>query len=147
MAAPKGNKHASKFDMDIVYDVCLLVEDGMNVKAALKTNDKFPSFNTWCRWKRENPHVRDLYINAIQDKSESVIEEMDDISMELRSGKIDASTANVLIQTLKWKAAKFYPKMFGDNKQVDLTTKGDKINNVLTAEEARKQADELDEEY
>jgi len=124
----KGNKNASKFDMELVNEICLLVEDGMNIKAALKTDGRFPSFNTWCRWKRENGTVRDLYVNAIQDKSESVIEEMDEISLDLRTGKIDASTANVLIQTLKWKASKFYPKMFGDNKNIDHTTKGESIN-------------------
>lgn len=142
----KGNNNASKFDIKIVKEVCLKVEDGGNIKKVLKSNKKYPSFNTWCRWKRENPTVRDLYVNAIQDKSESVIEEIDEISQELRRGEIDPSTANVLIQTLKWKAAKFYPKMFGDNKQVDLTTGGEKIN-TLTPEQAREKAKKLREDY
>ena len=37
-------------------------------------------------------------------------------------GEIDASTANVVIQTDKWLSSKFYPKMYGD--KVDHTTNG-----------------------
>lgn len=123
----KGNKNASKFDIELVKQICLLVEDGMNIKTALQTDSKFPSFNTWCRWKRENSTVRDLYVNAIQDKSESVLDEIDNTVEDLKNGKLEASEANVIIQTLKWKAAKFYPKMFGDNKTIDHTTKGETI--------------------
>ena len=137
--AVEGNKNASKFDISIVEEICLLVEDGQNIKTALKSNDKYPSFNTWCRWKRENDFVRDLYVNAIQDKSESVIEEIDEISKELRNGKLEPSVANVLIQTLKWKAAKFYPKMFGENKQIDLNVEDKR----LTPEERAKEIEQL----
>jgi hypothetical protein len=45
--------------------------------------------------------------------------EIDEIALDLRNGLIDAPTANVLIQTLKWKAAKFYPKMYGDRQTVE----------------------------
>ena len=41
--------------------------------------------------------------------------------------EIDPSTYNVLIQTLKWKMAKFYPKVFGE--KLDLTSKDEKIEN------------------
>ena len=40
----------------------------------------------------------------------------------LISKEIDASTYNTLVQTLKWKMAKFYPKMFGDKIEVDQNT-------------------------
>jgi len=130
MPAAKGNKYRSKFDIKLVEEICLLVEDGQNIKKALASDSRYPSFNTWCRWKREHAKVRDLYVNAIQDKSESVLQEIDDIALELRQGKLEPSVANVLIQTLKWKAAKFYPKMFGDNKNLDHTTNGKDINEI-----------------
>lgn len=139
MPAPIGNINASKYDEELVKEICLLVEEGLNIKKALSKKKEYPSFNTWCRWKRENDFVRDLYINAIQDKSESVLDEIDEISLELRQGKIEPSVANVLIQTLKWKAAKFYPKMFGDNKQVDINLDDKR----LTPEERAREIEEL----
>lgn len=136
----------STYDFDLAEEICLQVADGKNVKKVLKSSDKYPSFPTWCKWKRENPELLNLYVNSIQDKSESVDEEIDDVKKMLVKGDIDASTANVLIQTLKWKAAKYYPKMFGDNKGIDVTTKGESINKLST-EEAAKLSKDLEDEY
>ena len=41
--------------------------------------------------------------------------------------EIDPSTYNTLAQTIKWKMAKFYPKVFGD--KTDITSGGEKIQN------------------
>ncbi len=126
MKKRKGRPNTYSFEM--AKDICDLVKDGMNIKEALKSKEDYPTFQTWCNWKRDNSELFDLYINAIQDKSESVICEIDEISKDLRNGILEPSTANVLIQTLKWKAAKFYPKMFGEKSQVDHTSGGEKIN-------------------
>jgi hypothetical protein len=48
----------------------------------------------------------------------------------LKNGLYDASTANVLIQTLKWKASKYYPKMFGDKVQQEHS--GEITTNVIS---------------
>ena len=45
---------------------------------------------------------------------------------------IDASTYNTLVQTLKWKMSKFYPKMFGDRNTTTLEIK--KVNLYLNVE-------------
>jgi hypothetical protein len=151
MAAPKNNTNASIFDMDMVHEICALVADGLNIKTVLKSNEKYPSFETWRRWKNENKVVYDLYINAIQDKGDSVDAEIDEIMQGLKEGLYDASIANVLIQTLKWKAAKYYPKMFGDNKAIDHTTKGEKIeqkqNVIITDAETAKEYQKILERF
>ena len=55
---------------------------------------------------------------------------MESVYDKVKSGEIDASTGRLLIDTLKWKAAKYYPKMFGD--KIDHTTGGEKINTNST---------------
>jgi hypothetical protein len=127
----KDNKNASKYNDRIVVEVCDMVADGMNIKKALASNEEYPTFTTWCVWKRENEFVSNLYVNSIQDKSESVDDQIDEIMQELKDKLIEASVANVLIQTLKWKASKYYPKMFGDNTRIDHTTDGKSLNTPL----------------
>jgi len=117
----------STYDFDLAKEVCLLVQDGLNIKAALAIDDRFPHFSTWCKWKRENTELYDLYINAIQDKADDVDYRIDKTIEDLKNNKIDPSVANVIIQTYKWKAAKYYPKMFGEKQQIDHTTKGEPI--------------------
>lgn len=117
----------SEYDYKLSEEICELVACGSNLMDALSSDNRFPSWPTFRRWKAEHSELRTLYVNSVQDKSEPLLKEMDEIGQDLRNGVIDASTANVLIQTLKWKLAKFYPKMFGDNKTVDLTTLGQSI--------------------
>lgn len=113
------------YDFDICKDICNKITEGFNIKKVLESNDDYPSFPTWCKWKRENVELLNLYVNAIQDKAESVDALIDEIFEDLRNGMLEPSAANVLIQTLKWKASKYYPKMFGD--RTDITTNGKDI--------------------
>lgn len=115
----------TEYDFNICEEVCNKVSDGKNIKKVLKENENYPSFPTWCKWKRENIELLNLYVNAIQDKAESIDDLIDEIFESLREDKIEPSAANVLIQTLKWKASKYYPKMFGD--RTDITTNGKDI--------------------
>lgn len=125
MPAPKGNDNASKFDIEKVYRICDMVADGANIKKACKENDI--SYNAFRDWRKDNEVVSNLYVKAVQDKGDSVDAEIDRILEMLEKGDVDASTANVMIQTYKWKASKYYPKMFGQNSSIDLTTQGEKI--------------------
>ncbi len=125
MAAPKGNNNASKFDMDIVYKICDMVAEGANVKDACSENGI--SYNAFRDWRKDNEVVSNLYVKAVQDKGDSEDAKIDEALKKLESGTIDASTANVIIQTHKWRASKYYPKMFGNNASLDVTTGGDKI--------------------
>ena len=107
----------STYNYDLCIEICSEVAEGFNIKAVLRSKEEYPTFQTWCNWKREHKELFDLYVKTMQDKAESEIEEIDHVYDMLKAGEIEPSAANVLIQTKKWTAAKFYPKMFGDKVQ------------------------------
>ena len=115
-----GAGRPSEYNYAICEKICEEIALGANIIASLDGNNDYPSWSTFRRWKNDQEELQTLYVKAIQDKSEAVLFEIESICSDLRAGLLDASVANVLIQTLKWKAAKFYPKMFGDNKNVEL---------------------------
>ena len=121
----------SEYNFEMCKVICSEVAGGFNIKTILKSKDEYPTFQTWCNWKREHDELFDLYVKAMQDKSESELEEIDYIRDMLKSGDIEPSSANVLIQTSKWLASKFYPKMFGD--KTDITSGGEKIQSAPSA--------------
>lgn len=123
----------SEYNYDLCVEICEKVSDGNNIKTVLLSNEKYPTFQTWCNWRREHSELFDLYTRAVQDKSESVDSKIDEIMLSLEDGTIDHMTARVLIDTLKWKASKYYPKMFGD--KVDLTTNNESINKPVNPTE------------
>ena len=104
----------TEYNYELCIKICEEVAEGKNIMRILEHNNEYPSWSTFRRWKRDNEELRTLYINAQQDKAEALEKEMDDYRDMLVSKEIDASTYNTLVQTLKWKMAKFYPKVFGD---------------------------------
>ncbi len=116
------------YDYELCVEVCCQVAEGQNIKKVLKSKEKYPSFQTWCNWKRENDELFDLYTRSIQDKAESEDEEIDNVIEDLKNGLIDPSAARLIIDTKKWKMSKYYPKMFGN--KIDMTTGGEKIKDA-----------------
>lgn len=133
----------TEYNFDLCIEICNKIADGENIKKILASDESYPSFPTWCKWKRENPELLNLYVNSIQDKGESVDAQIDEIWQGCKEGLYDASTANVLIQTLKWKASKYYPKMFGD--KTDITSGGEKIQTPPSSIKVRIISSEDDE--
>jgi len=122
----------SEYNPDLCDEICDRIMMGENIKAVLDSDKRFPSFPTWCKWKRENIELFNQYIGAIQDKSESVLAKIDEYLQQVLDGDITYKQASLLINTLKWKAAKFYPKMFGTNSTIDLLSDGKAIQQQVT---------------
>jgi hypothetical protein len=121
----------SDYDFNLCLEICEQVSLGNNIKDVLDSKEVYPSFPTFCKWKREHEELLNLYVNSIADKAEMVDAQIDEIWLGCKQGKYEPSVANVLIQTLKWKAAKYYPKMYGDNKNIDHTSKGEKLQTPI----------------
>lgn len=115
----------TEYNYDLCVEICDLVANGSHIVDALNSNNNYPSWSTFRRWKRDNDELQTLYTRSIQDKSEMVIFEIYQTLKDLKNKTIDASQARVLIDTYKWIASKYYPKMFGD--KLDLTSKDEKI--------------------
>ena len=125
-----------EYDIEVCKKICEEVANGKNVIDVLNSNERFPSWSTFRNWKRDNEELQTLYTSSIQDKAEAVDFEIDNIMRDCKAGEIDPPTARVLIDTLKWKAAKYYPKMFGDKNTVDMN---------LNVANAKRAADLLSE--
>lgn len=119
----------SEYDFELCKTICDEVANGENIISVLKESS-YPSWSTFRRWKNENEELRTLYVNSQQDKGIALENEIDDVMLSIKTKEIDPASANVLIQTLKWKMAKFYPKMFGDKIDVDHTSKGERITSI-----------------
>lgn len=109
----------SDYNFDICIKICEEVANGKNIINVLNSNEKYPHWTTFRRWKRDNEALRTLYINSVQDKAEALENELDDLRNMLLTKEIDPATYNTICQTIKWKMAKFYPKMFGERQFVE----------------------------
>jgi len=115
----------TEYNYDLCVEICELIADGEHILDVLESNDKYPVWSTFRKWKRDNVELQTLYVNAQQDKTESLTRNIKKVQQMCLNGEIDPATANTVMQTDKWFASKFYPKMFGD--KIDHTTDGEKI--------------------
>ena len=104
----------TEYNYELCVEICNELANGQNIKRILDSNKNYPDWTTFRRWKQNNEELRTLYISSQQDKAIALENELDDLRDLLSSKEIDHQTYNVLAQTLKWKMAKFYPKVFGD---------------------------------
>lgn len=105
---PKPNKIDDLLE-DILNDVAY--ENKSIVKAC---RDRKVSPQTFWELKEKDDRIKEQYTLATQFRAEGCVDEIEKTQRDLRNGIIDAPTARVLIDTEKWKACKFYPKMYGD---------------------------------
>jgi AAA+ ATPase superfamily predicted ATPase len=116
----------SEYDFKLCEEICDKLAEGLNIKRILNSEEHYPDWTTFRRWKNNNEELRTLYINSQQDKAIALENELDDLRDMLLTKEIDPATYNTLAQTIKWKMAKFYPKVFAD--KIDHTSDGEKIN-------------------
>ena len=121
----------SEYNFKMCEEICNELAEGNNIKRILDSKEEYPNWTTFRRWKQNNDELRTLYVNSQQDKAIALEDELDDLRDMLRNKEIDNSTYGVLAQTIKWKMAKFYPKVFSD--KVDVTSGGKEISTAPTA--------------
>lgn len=78
--------------------------------------------------KIEDYELENVYTCARHYHGDYFNDEIEDLKDKLLKGKIDQSSARVLIDTIKWQAAKFYPKMYGD--KLDVTSENKAISST-----------------
>ena len=90
---------------------------------------------------REDEELRDAYARARESKGEACIDRIEEIELALANGKIDPSAARVLIDAEKWKASKYYPRMYGDKAELNMNVRSFSLFEKSVEEKAAKYAD------
>ncbi len=117
-----------EYRKEIVKEILEQVSKGGHIVQILESNrERYPAWVNFSKWKREDKELNTMYINAQQDKIEAytlkILETMEDVKQE----KINPQAGRLLIDTYKWFASKYYPKVYGDKVEVDHTTQGNEI--------------------
>ena len=63
----------SEYNFILCLDILEEIANGNNIIDVLDSKDEYPSWATFRKWKRDNEELLTLYVNAQQDKTESLI--------------------------------------------------------------------------
>jgi hypothetical protein len=108
----------SKYCQELAEKILLRMAEGESVTKICKDAD-MPNKSTVWYWSTVHPEFSIQYARAISNLGSCYAESTDEIEDMLLRGEIDAPTGKIMIENRKWKAAKFYPKQFGDKSTVE----------------------------
>jgi hypothetical protein len=54
----------STYNFEIAEEICDRVSNGESIKHVLDSKDEYPTFPTWCKWRRENDELYELYYSS-----------------------------------------------------------------------------------
>lgn len=108
---PRAN-NAELYFNDILEDI----RNGSSLRKACR--DRGMSRNTFTDYITTDESLESQYAMAVEERGDACLDEINDVAVKLKDNLIEPAAARVLIDTEKWKAAKFYPKMYGDKQTV-----------------------------
>jgi hypothetical protein len=100
----------SSFTSTMADEICRRIAHGKTLRA-ICIGEAMPSRNTVVRWLKENPEFRDQYAQARQDQADALFDEALDIARSATNQ--DAYAKRLLVDTIKWAAAKLSPRVYG----------------------------------
>ena len=126
MATPTIGR-PSDYSDDLANQICNLMTQGASVATASSIVGISPA--SVYKWLGERPSFSEKYAHASRERAVARFERLDDTLAELRAGDIDANTARVIVDTIKWQCGKELPRRYGDK----LELSGDAANPITIA--------------
>jgi hypothetical protein len=127
----------SSFSREICEEICRRIAEGETLRA-ICAEPGMPDRSTCIRWLEANPEFRNQYAQAREDQADALADEMLDVARSATNQ--DANAKRVLIDTLKWRAGKLRPKVYGEKMAV-VTEKPSDLSTLSSHETRERLAD------
>lgn len=111
------------------------LSEGESVSQICLASD-MPNRSTVFLWSATHKEFSDRYLLALKGVGQICVDQLDDALRDMKQGITDPVVGKIEIDTLKWKAGKFYPRMYGDKQQIESKNENTNINVDVPLSEA-----------
>ena len=112
------------------------LETGRSLVQVCK-DDGMPDRETVSRWMRDEPAYAAKYAYARAMQADTLFSEMADVENKVQAGTMDSHAARVVLDSMRWRASKLAPKVYGDRLDVQVSDTRISISGALAAANAR----------
>jgi hypothetical protein len=112
------------------------LETGRSLVQVCK-GDGMPDRETVSRWMRDEPAYAAKYAQARAMQADTLFSEMADVEHKVQAGTMDSHAARVVLDSMRWRASKLAPKVYGDRLDVSVSDTRISISGALAAAQAR----------
>ena len=104
----------SEYTPEVGEFICLKMAEGKSLTEIRELDNRVPSRVTIIKWKVTYPEFAALYKEARAAQAEHYVDEILKETERPSTDKVDAMDKRTKIDTLKWIACKFYPRVYGE---------------------------------
>ena len=112
------------------------IQAGRSLRQVCK-DDGMPHASTVMRWMQASPEFANRYTRARTAQADVLFDRMEAVEEAVAAGTMDSHAARVVLDSMRWRAAKLAPKVYGDRLDVSVTDTRISIAGALQAAQAR----------
>ena len=125
---------------DDVAEIQDRVVDAIQTGRSLRqvcSDDGMPDFRTVQRWIVADGQFAVKYTRARVAQADTLFDRMEAVEEAVTAGTMDSHAARVVLDSMRWRASKLAPKVYGDRLDVSVTDTRISITGALQAAQAR----------
>ena len=112
------------------------IEVGKSMREVCRM-DGMPDHTTVIRWMRDDAGLATRYARARMAQADTLFDRMEEIEESVKGGTMDSHAASVVLDSMRWRASKLAPKVYGDRLDVSVSDNRISISGALLAAQSR----------
>jgi len=112
------------------------IQTGRSLRQVCK-DEGMPHFTTVLRWVASDADFAIKYTRARVAQADTLFDRMEEVEEAVSAGTMDSHAARVVLDSMRWRASKLAPKVYGDRLDVSVTDNRISITGALAAAQSR----------
>lgn len=112
------------------------IEIGKSMREVCRM-DGMPDHTTVIRWMRDDAVLATKYARARTAQADTLFDRMEAVEEAVAAGTMDSHAARVVLDSMRWRASKLAPKVYGDRLDVQVSDTRISISGALQAAQSR----------
>ncbi len=121
---------------EIQEKVVEAIQTGRSLRQVCQ-DDGMPDFRTVQRWIVSDGQFAVRYARARTAQADTLFDRMEAVEEAVSAGTMDSHAARVVLDSMRWRASKLAPKVYGDRLDVQVSDTRISISGALQAAQSR----------
>lgn len=121
---------------EIQEKVITEIQTGRSLRQVCQ-DDGMPDFRTVQRWIVSDGQFAVRYARARMAQADVLFDRMEAVEEAVSAGTMDSHAARVVLDSMRWRASKLAPKIYGDRLDVSVSDSRISISGALAAAQSR----------
>ena len=113
-------KEPVKRSDEVIDRILWMVAEGKSIVKILSESG-MPTYAGWMKWLQADAQLVEKYARAKDDSADAHADKITNVAEKVESGELDPQAGRVVIDAMKWTAAKLKPRKYGDFQRTEVS--------------------------